>query len=166
MIDSITFQEMHEMHVRSLMTTSVRTVRTDTPVSEVARLMYDEGVSGVPVLDASDRIVGVITELDLIVRNGRLEMPLFVQILDAVVPLEFPGHLRNRLQHMLGTHAEDVMSRDVHTIGPDAEVEDLVDLMVKRHANPVPVVEDGRIVGIVSRSDLVRMMATDLDSSK
>ena len=154
------------MHVRSLMTRDVLTVHTDTPVSDVARLMYEHGVSGVPVLDAQERMVGVITETDLIVRNGRLEMPLFLQILDAFVPLERPSHLRSRLQHMLGTHAEDVMSRDPHTIAPDAEVEDLVDLMVKRGANPVPVVEGSRIVGIVSRSDLVRMMVTDRDVPK
>lgn len=154
------------MRVRNLMTTNVLTVRTDTPVSDVARLMSDHGVSGVPVLDANDEIVGVITESDLIVRNGRLEMPVFLQILDAYVLLELPGHLRHRLQHMLGTNAEDVMTRDVHTIAPDAEVEDLVDLMVKHDANPVPVVEDGRIAGIISRSDLVRMMVTDRSPSK
>ena len=154
------------MKVRSLMTKDVLTVRTDTPVSDVARLMSDHGVSGVPVLDADDRIVGVITERDLIVRNGRLEMPVFLQILDAYVPLELPGHLKQRLQHMLGTNAEDVMTRDVRTIEPDAEVEDLVELMVKHHANPVPVLEDGRIVGIISRSDLVRMMVTDHNPSE
>lgn len=149
------------MKVRSLMTKDVLSVRTDTSVSDVARLMSGHGVSGVPVLDPDGRIVGVITERDLIVRNGRLEMPVFLQILDAYVPLELPGHLKSRLQHMLGTNAEDVMTRDVRAIGPDAEVEDLVELMVKHHANPVPVLEDGRLVGIISRSDLVRMMVTE-----
>jgi len=148
------------MRVRDLMTLGVFTVRTDTPVHEVAKLMSQHDVSGVPVLDAHGRLAGIVTELDLIVRNGRLEMPVFLQIFDAVVPLELPGHLQNRLRHMLGTHAADVMTRDVHTIGPDAEVEDLAQLMVKHDANPVPVVEGGKLVGIVSRSDIVRRMAT------
>ena len=150
------------MRVRDLMTPGVFTVRTDTSVNEVARLMSQKDVSGVPVLDADDRVVGIITELDLIVRNGRLEIPAFLQLFDAVIPLELPGHLSTRLRHMLGTRAEDVMTREVRTVGPDTEVEDLVDLMVKRRVNPVPVVEDGRLVGIVSRHDLVRMMATDI----
>jgi len=150
------------MHVRDLMTAKVFTVHTDTAVSDVARLMATHGISGVPVLDAKDRLAGIVTELDLIVRNGRLEMPVFLQIFDSVVPLELPSHLTTRLRHMLGTHAEDVMTHDVHSVTPDADLEVLVDLMVKRHVNPVPVVEDGRLVGIVSRSDLVRMMATDL----
>jgi CBS domain-containing protein len=153
------------MRVREIMTSRVHFVRTETPVHEVARLMSTHDVSGVPVLDAAEHLVGIVTELDLIVRNGRLEIPLFLQIFDAVIPLEMPGHLDHRLRHMLGTGAEDVMTRDVHTVGPDMEVEDLVHLMVKRRVNPVPVLENGRLVGIVSRSDLIRMMATDLGAA-
>ena len=147
--------------MREIMTSRVHFVRSDTPVHEVARIMSTHDVSGVPVLDAQDQLVGIVTELDLIVRNGRLEIPVFLQVFDAVIPLEMPGHLSNRLRHMLGTSAADVMSREVHSADPDLEVEDLVHLMVKHHANPVPVLEGGRLVGIVSRSDLVRMMATD-----
>ncbi len=150
------------MRVRELMTGEVFSVRTDTPVNDVARLMSKHGVSGVPVLDGNGNIAGIISELDLIVRNGRLEMPVFLQVFDAVVPLELPGHLSDRLRHMLGTRAEDVMTRDVHTVTPDTEVEDLVALMVKHRANPVPVLENDALVGIVSRSDIVRMMATTL----
>jgi CBS domain-containing protein len=150
------------MLVREIMTSQVHFVRSDTPVHEVARLMSAHDVSGVPVLDATDQLVGIVTELDLIVRNGRLEIPLFLQIFDAVIPLEMPGHLDHRLRHMLGTRAEDVMTRDVHTASPDTQVEDLVHLMVKKRVNPVPVLDGERLAGIVSRSDLIRMMATDL----
>jgi len=154
------------MRVRDLMTTKVFSVQTDTAVSDVARLMSEHAISGVPVLDAPGRLVGVVTELDLIVRNGRLEMPAFLQILDAVVPLELPGHLQHRLRHMLGTHAEDVMTRDIHPVGPDMDIADLVDVMAKRRLNPVPVLEDGKLVGIVSHADLIRKMATDLGPAK
>jgi CBS domain-containing protein len=150
------------MRVREIMTAPVLTVRHDTSVNEVAQILSRHGVSGVPVLDAEGHLVGIVTELDLIVRNGRLEIPTLVQVFDAVIPLELPGHLSNRLRHMLGTRAEDVMTREVRTVSPDTEVEDLVDLMVKRRVNPVPVVEEGLLAGIVSRSDLVRLMATDL----
>src|SRR5512136_835768 len=98
------------MKVREIMTADVVTVRPDTPVNDIAKLM-------------SDRI---ITELDMIVRNMRLEMPAFIQILDlARIPLEMPGHYRSRLKHMLGTRAADIMTEKVVTIGPDAEVQDL-----------------------------------------
>jgi CBS domain-containing protein len=111
------------------------------------------------------RVVGIVTELDLIVRNTRLEPPAFFAILDARIPLETPGQFRERLQHMLGTFARDVMTEKVVTIGPDEELEVLAELMVKRRVNPVPVVDEGRLVGIVSRSDIIRMMARDLEST-
>jgi CBS domain-containing protein len=149
------------MRVREIMTAPVHFVRNDTPVYEVARLMSTYDISGVPVLDADDRLAGIVTELDLIIRNGRLEIPVFVQIFDAVIPLEMPGHLSNRLRHMLGTSASDVMTHEVHSTTPETQVEDLVHLMVKRRVNPVPVLDDGRLVGIVSRSALIHMMATD-----
>ena len=108
---------------------------------------------------------GIITELDLIVRNTRLEMPRFIEVLDwGRIPLERPSHAKERLQHMLGTEAADIMTEKVETIGPDAPVEELAELMVKRRVNPVPVVdENGKLIGIVSRADLVDMMAEQLE---
>jgi CBS domain-containing protein len=152
------------MKVRDIMTTEVVVAHPDTSVNLVARLMDGRDISGVPVAE-DGRVVGIITELDLIVRNTRLEPPAFFQILDARFPLETPGQYKERIRHMLGTHARDVMTEKVVTIGPDEELEALAELMVKRRVNPVPVVENERLVGIVSRSDIIRMMAHDLDSS-
>jgi len=150
------------MQTHSLMTRDVITVREETSLAEVARRMSERGISGVPVLDGEGKLVGIITELDMIARNARLEVPVFLQILDASIPLELPGHLRDKLRHMFGTQARDVMTEKVHTVTHDTELEDLVDLMLKKRVNPVPVTEGGRLVGIVSRSDLVRMMAAEL----
>ena len=153
------------MQVRDIMTTDVVTVRRDTSVNGIAKLMGERDVSGIPVVDEANHVVGIITELDMIVRNTRLEMPAFLQVLDlGRIPLERPGHYRDRLRHMLGTHAADIMTEAVVTIGPDAEVEALAEMMVKRRLNPVPVVENGVLVGIVSRADLIRMMAREFES--
>ncbi len=152
------------MKVKDIMTTEVVVAHPDTSVNLVARLMAGRDISGVPVVDEG-RVVGIVTELDLIVRNTRLEPPAFFQILDARIPLETPAQFRERLQHMLGTLARDVMTEKVVTIGPDEELEALAELMVKRRVNPVPVVENGRLVGIVSRSDIIRMMARDLETT-
>jgi CBS domain-containing protein len=153
------------MKVRDIMTTDVVTIRRDTSVNDIAKLMSERDITGIPVVDEANHVVGIVTELDMIVRNTRLEMPAFIQILDlARIPLERPGQYRNRLQHMLGTRAADIMTENVVTISPDAEVEDLAEVMVKRRFNPVPVVENGVLVGIVSRADLIRMMAHEFES--
>ena len=151
------------MKVRAIMTQDVLAVQKDMSVNEVAKLMGQHDISGVPVIDDKRRVVGIITELDLIVRNTRLELTPFIQVLDlGRIPLEWPGHARERIRHMLGTRAEDVMTKEVRTIGPDAEVEELAEMMVKHRVNPVPVVEHDRIIGIVSRADLIDMMAAEL----
>jgi CBS domain-containing protein len=153
------------MKVREIMTTDVVSVKRDTSVNEVAKVMGARDISGVPVVDDAGGVVGIVTELDLILRNTELDVPRFLQILDlGRIPLELPGQYQHRLRHMLGTRAEDVMSHEVVSIGPDDGVEALADLMVKRRVNPVPVVEGGRLVGIVSRADLIDMMAAEMEA--
>lgn len=154
------------MKVSEIMTREVVTAHPDTSVNLIARLMASRGISGVPVVNAEGELVGLVTELDMVERNTRLEPPAFFQILDGRIPLETPGHYKKRLQHMLGALARDVMSEDAPTIGPDAEVEDVAELMFDAKANPVPVVEDGRLVGIVSRADIIAMMARDLEGDE
>jgi CBS domain-containing protein len=151
------------MQVREIMTMDVITVRRGTSVNDIAKLMHERDIGGVPVVDEANHVVGIVTELDMIVRNTRLEMPAFIQILDGRIPLETPGHYQKRLRHMLGTSAADIMTEKVVTISPDADVEALAELMVKRRLNPVPVVENGVLVGIVSRADLIRMMAHEFE---
>ena len=149
--------------VRDVMTSEVVFVSPDAPVSRIARLMQEKAISGIPVVDEERHVVGMVTDLDLIVRNTRLEPPAFFQILDGRIPLETPGHYQKRIQHMLGTHARDVMTEGIVSIGPEQEIEALAALMVKRGANPVPVVEAGVLVGVVSRADVIRLMAREDD---
>jgi CBS domain-containing protein len=143
------------------MTTDVVKAYPDTPVNQIARLMSDRQISGLPVVDHNDQVLGVITELDMILRNTRFKMPAFVTILDAIIYLERPSHVRNRLEHMLGTTAREIMSSPALTVTPEATLEELAELMVERRMNPIPVVEANRLVGIVSRSDIIRLMAQD-----
>jgi CBS-domain-containing membrane protein len=149
--------------VEDVMTREVISASPDTTVNAIARLMAARGISGVPIVDALNRVVGIVTELDMIVRNTRLEPPAFFQILDGRIPIETPAHYRKRLQHMLGALARDVMTEDPVTIGPEADVENLAELLVRKRVSPVPVVDGGRLVGIVSRADIIRMMAQELD---
>ena len=144
-----------------IMTPEVLTVGPDTPVSQIARLMSTHNVSGVPVVDDRNRVLGVVTELDMIVRNTRFKVPNFIMILDSIIYLETPKHFEERLQHMLGVTAREIMSAPAVTIAPDATIEDLAELMIGRRMNPLPVVKDDRLIGIISRSDIIRLMAQE-----
>ena len=151
--------EPTQYFVRDIMTRDIVKVMPDTSVSEIALLMSQHRISGVPVVDEQDRVLGVVTELDMIVRNTRFKLPAFFTLLNATIYLETPAHLKERLHHMLGLTAREIMSEKVMTVTADASIEDLAELMVGQRANPIPVVENGRLAGIVSRSDIVRWMA-------
>lgn len=152
-----------QRRVGDIMTKEVISVQPNTRVDEIARLMSQHHISGMPVVDADNYVVGVVTELDMIVRNTHFKLPSFIFIFDNMIPLEMPGHYRERLEKVLGTTAHEIMSEPAVTISPNATIEELAELMVGRRMNPIPVVEDDRLVGIVSRSDIVRLMAEDFN---
>ena len=151
--------EPTQYYVRDIMTRDIVKVGPDASVSDIALLMSQHRISGVPVVDEQDRVLGVVTELDMVVRNTRFKLPAFFTLLNATIYLETPAHIKERLHHMLGLTAREIMSEKAVTITSDASIEDLAELMVGRRVNPIPVVENGRLAGIVSRSDIVRWMA-------
>lgn len=161
-----TLPESAQRRVGDIMTTEVIKVQPETKVSEVARLMAEHHISGLPVVDENDHVLGVVTEVDMMVRNRRFKLPAFVMILDMIIYLETPGHYQERLEHMLGTTAREIMSEPPVTTTPDATIEDLTELMVNRRRNPIPVVENKRLVGIVSRTDIIRLMVREFDGGE
>jgi CBS-domain-containing membrane protein len=156
--------ESAKQRVKDIMSTNVITVYPETPVGEIARLMSDNDIGGLPVVDHQNKILGVVTELDLIARNTRFKMPTFFTILDSIIYLETPQHFRNRLKNILGTTAKEIMSTPAVTIAPNATIEDLAEQMIDRRMNPLPVVENNKLVGIISRSDVVRLMADEFEA--
>ena len=161
---SQTTPESQQRRVGDIMTTEVISVQPDTRVGEIARLMSQHAISGLPVVDANNHVIGVVSELDMMVRNTHFKLPSFIFIFDAMIPLETPDHYEDRLEKVLGTTAHEIMSEPAKTISPEATIEELAELMVDQHINPVPVVDHGRLVGIISRSDIIRLMAQDFAS--
>jgi CBS domain-containing protein len=145
------------MKASEIMTREVAVVTPDTPVGELARLMVDGGFSGIPVV-VGKRLVGLVTEIDLVARNASLHFPTFIQVLDGRIYLESTRQFEEELRRILGTTASDVMTREVQTVKPDSEVDDVATLMFEKKVNPVPVVEKGELVGILSRTDIIRLL--------
>lgn len=144
------------MKVRDVMRREVVTVRPETPLKEVARTLVNHAISGVPVVDADGAVLGVISEHDLIVKESGPEVLRrrpFAWLLGET-------HETNaELARIGATLASDAMSLPPITIGPDRPLAEAAAVMVERRVNRLPVVEDGRLVGIITRADLVRAFA-------
>lgn len=146
------------MQVKDIMTQDVITVRPDTHVMAIARLLREHAISGMPVVD-NDGVVGLITELDLIARHARPHFPAYIAFLDSIIYLESTKRYRESMRHILATTARELMTAPVRTVGPDMDVQDLAAQMVDHGDNPIPVVDDeGRLVGIVSHTDVLKVI--------
>ncbi|HLY55320.1 MAG TPA: CBS domain-containing protein [Stellaceae bacterium] len=145
------------MIAADIMTQTVVTVTPATTVQAIAKLLIDRDIGAVPVVDAAGAVVGIVTETDLLRRKElgteRQRRP-FARFFTSDLVLE-----RDYIRSHAGT-ASDVMRRDVVTANSAAPLTAIVDLMEKHGIKRVPIVDDGRLVGIVSRTDFVRTLAS------
>jgi CBS-domain-containing membrane protein len=144
------------MFARDVMTTSVLTVAPETDVAEVAKIMLEHRISALPVLNAQGKLVGIVSEGDLINRTEsetqhRASWWLRMASGDDNVSREY---LRTH-----GRHAEDVMTAEVVSVTPDTSLAEIAALLEKRHIKRVPVMQGAKLVGIVSRANLLRGLA-------
>ena len=148
------------MRARDIMSTTLLTVERTTPIGDVIRLLLDHQISGMPVVE-DGRVVGIISEGDLILRE-RAQRPRGGMAYLAQQLFEDHAKLAKEYKKAHGLVAEDVMTRAVVTILPGTPVGEIAHLLADRNLKRVPVVEDGRLVGIVSRRDVLRATADRL----
>ncbi len=151
------------LSARDVMTREVVTIGPEASVSDLAKLLEERRISGVPVINAQGAIVGVITQSDLVQRSKDLELPPALNILDLHLFLETPSHFQKRLEKLLGNKVKDVMTADPVTVAPDTPVQDIARLMSNKGVHTLPVVEAGKLVGIVGKLDLIRGIAGPAD---
>ena len=144
------------MLAKDIMTKNVISVKKEDLVENVIKILMDQNISGVPVVDEKGQVIGIVTEGDLIYRSKKLKIPTFFSILDGYVFLESTKTIEQQLKKMVGYRVEDVMTKDVITVEEDATVEDVATVMTKENINRVPVVKNKILVGIISRRDIIR----------
>ncbi|TCZ62985.1 CBS domain-containing protein [Roseicella aquatilis] len=141
------------MKARDLMTTSLVVVPPEMPVAGVAQLLASRGISAVPVADAEGKLLGLVTEGDLIRRlaeEKRGPLGWFLALFGD------SRRLAERFAKAHGAKAEDVMTRSLVTVEEEATADEIARLMEKHQIRRVPVLRDGKLTGIVSRADLLR----------
>ena len=143
------------MRARDLMTTSLITIPPEAPLDAVARVFADRGISGAPVVDGAGTLLGMVTEGDLIRRLAAKEdapkswvLGLFASAVDQAA----------RFARTHGHRARDVMTTDIASVTEDISIEHVAKIIEDKKIRRVPVLRDGKLVGVVSRSDLIRAL--------
>lgn len=145
------------MRAHQIMTTEVHTVRPHTSIAEIARLMTDKRISGVPVVEDDGHLVGIVSQTDLLhraetgtERKRKWWIALFID-----------SDMRARdFVKAHGLKAEDVMGRYVISVSDNAKLSEVADILDANNLKRVPVLKDGKLVGIITRGDLVRALAS------
>ena len=132
----------------------------NTPVAEIAKRFADENISGMLVVDEDNYLLGIITETDLVDQQN-LHIPTVIALFDMVIPLG-ETKFEHELERMQAMTAESLMAKDVQTIKPDADLLDISNLMADEHAHHLPVIDNETIVGMISKHDVIKALATSI----
>jgi CBS domain-containing protein len=143
-----------------MMNTSFLTITPDMGVDELARLFTRKHISGAVVVNKKGKLLGVVTESDLIAKEKNLHLPTVVSIFDAVIYLESSDHFKDELQRMLASQVEDIYSRDPITIIADTNLADIATLMTEDGVHFLPVMENGHVAGVVTKREVIEALAS------
>lgn len=144
------------MYIKDIMTTEVVTVREDDTVERCANLLMTHELSALPVVNELGKIIGIVTEGDLIRRASRIKGPAALEVLGGIFYLESPTKYIEDLKRSMGSFAKDIMSKDVITVGPDMVITEAATLLVENKIKRLPVIDtEGNLIGIVSRKDIM-----------
>ena len=145
--------------VADIMESDVVTIAPEVTVHELVLLLQTKDLGGVPVVDADGRLVGIVTEGDLVIEDADVRLPHYFGLFGNLVYLGGQKKFEERLKKMVGNAVADVMTTEVFTVTPDDPVARAANIMVDKKVNRVPVVDgDGRLVGIVARHDIIKML--------
>lgn len=147
------------MLVDTVMTAPVVSVKPSASIAEAAKLMLSLRISGLPVVKSDGTLVGIVSEGDMLRRSElgtERKRSWWLELLIS------PGKIADEYVHSHGRKVEEIMTTDVVTIRRNAQLDEVVELMARRYIKRLPVVEDGKVVGIIARSDLLRALARAL----
>jgi CBS domain-containing protein len=148
------------MQARDIMSHPAISVGPDTPIREVARIMRMNQISGLPVVDPAGKLLGTVSELNMIARHAQPRQPSYLAVLSGLIPVNIAEYrqYKDQLRQIIAANAGQLMSEDVQTIAPSTDLADLIEWMLDPEVNLLPVVEDDRVVGVITRTDVVRLI--------
>lgn len=143
---------------KDIMSKDVVSVQSQTSVAELAKLLTTHHISGVPVIDDVGKVVGVVTESDLIDQSKKLHIPTVITILDSVFYLENPDKMEDEMKKIAGTKVGDICSGPPKTISPDTQLDEIATIMAESNIHTIPVLDEEKLVGIIGKKDIIKTL--------
>ena len=144
---------------QEIMNPQVITAAIDMTVVDLAKLFLEHKNGGAPVVDSSGKVIAVVTENDLIDQNKKLHIPTIMPFLDAVIFLESAKAMEKDIQKMAGAKVGDICSSRLVTVDAADSLETVATVMSGENCHTLPVMDDGELIGIIGKADIVRVIA-------
>jgi CBS domain-containing protein len=129
-------------------------------VKELARLLTTNNISGAPVIDMDGKLIGIVTESDLIDQNKKIHIPTVVSILDSFIFLESPDRMEQEIRKIAGSTVADIYTADTITVNEDTPVDELATIMSEKNIHTIPVLKGDKLTGIIGKRDIIKTIIT------
>ncbi len=143
-----------------VMTKDVKCLKPKDSIKQAAKFFVDNKIGAAPVLDDDDQLIGLISESDLISQDIKVHFPSYIHLLDSYIFLESPKRFEESLKRAAAATVEELMATEVVTVTPDASTEEIATLMIEKHIGRIPVISGGKVVGIITKGDIVRTLSS------
>ena len=146
------------LKVKDIMTRELITVSPETEVVHATKLLLENRINGVPVTDETGKIVGILCQSDLIAQQKKLPTPSFFTFLNGLIPMTSMKQIEKQAQKIAAVTVAQAMTPNPVTVQPDTTIEEVAALMVDKNFHTIPVVDEGELVGIVGKEDILRTL--------
>lgn len=145
------------LSVKDIMTRDLIIVTPDMDIAQATKIILEKDINGVPVLDG-DKLVGILCQSDLIVQQKKFPIPSIFTLLDGIFPLTSMKSFEKETKKIAATTVAQAMSLDPFTVEPDISIEEVATIMVNKNFHTLPVLDKGKLVGIVGKKDILETL--------
>lgn len=152
------------LKVKDIMTKELITVSPDTEIVQATKLLLGNRINGIPVTDETGKLVGILCQSDLIAQQKKLPIPSFFTFLDGLITLSSMKQIEKQVQKIAAITVAQAMTPNPVTVQPETDIEKVAALMVDKNFHTIPVVDEGELVGIVGKEDILKTLIPGSDA--
>ena len=146
------------LKAKDIMTSEIISVSPDTDIANAARILLENRINGLPVVDESGRLVGILCQSDLVAQQKTIPLPSVYTLLESYIPLTSTKRIDKEVEKIAALTVKQAMTPNPVTVEPETEIEDIAQLMVDNKYHTLPVMEGNKLVGIVGKEDVLKTL--------
>lgn len=143
---------------QDIMTSDPIVVDPETEIPEAARLLLEKNINGIPVVNENNELLGIICQSDLVSLQRKIPLPSLFTLFDSLLPLSSASKMEKEIKKIAAVRVKEAMTSDPESVTRETTLEELAEIMVKKKYHTLPVVEDGRLVGVVGKADVLKTL--------